>query len=305
MSWTRDRHEPTSEPRFALAGQADAGLVQRALDERHLRAHVAVRGRVAVRLRGAVAVGRSWCRRRCRWPWPTARRQPRHRRRRAATAAAAITFLITCWSLLEKPRPPERSGQLPPARIVAPIHSDGPCWRGPFRTVHRARGDSVNIRRVERANRVKQETNAPSCRLMRKQEHASLPGKDRRNAQEGNGHGGGRRFRRRCLGGGSPPGACHRDDDGGTTSASGNGAEQAYGNAKTSGDLSPQASAGPGLAEQALCRPARSRSTSGSLVGVLVPVAVPRTSRSSRPRRTSSAPRTPPRPRATSRCRTS
>ncbi|MGW7418453.1 rodlin [Streptomyces sp. NPDC054863] len=61
-------------------------------------------------------------------------------------------------------------------------------------------------------------------------------------------------------------------DDGGTTSASGNKAEQHYGNAETSGDMSPQMSLVQGsLNKPCIGLPAKLNAT--SLVG-LVPVGV-------------------------------
>ncbi|WP_353943764.1 rodlin [Streptomyces sp. HUAS MG91] len=61
-------------------------------------------------------------------------------------------------------------------------------------------------------------------------------------------------------------------DDGGTTSISGNGAEQAYGNSATHGDMSPQL----GLVQGSLNKPCiglPAKANLGSLVGV-VPIAV-------------------------------
>jgi hypothetical protein len=61
-------------------------------------------------------------------------------------------------------------------------------------------------------------------------------------------------------------------DDGGTTSLSGNGAQQAYGNSKTEGDMSPQL----GLVQGSLNKPCvglPAKVNAGSLVG-LVPIAV-------------------------------
>ncbi|MZD06030.1 RdlA protein [Streptomyces sp. SID5785] len=61
-------------------------------------------------------------------------------------------------------------------------------------------------------------------------------------------------------------------DDGGTTSLSGNGAEQAFGNSMTEGDMSPQL----GLVQGSLNKPCiglPAKANVGSLVG-LVPVAV-------------------------------
>ncbi|MGY0025045.1 rodlin [Streptomyces sp. cg35] len=61
-------------------------------------------------------------------------------------------------------------------------------------------------------------------------------------------------------------------DDTGTTSASGNGAEQAFGNSVTEGDMSPQL----GLVQGSLNKPCiglPAKANAGSLVGV-VPVSV-------------------------------
>ncbi|WP_338698094.1 rodlin [Streptomyces sp. Q6] len=61
-------------------------------------------------------------------------------------------------------------------------------------------------------------------------------------------------------------------DDGGTTSNSGNGAQQAYGNSATHGDMSPQL----GLVQGSLNKPCvglPAKLNAGSLVGV-VPIAV-------------------------------
>ncbi|MYW63769.1 RdlA protein [Streptomyces sp. SID8379] len=68
------------------------------------------------------------------------------------------------------------------------------------------------------------------------------------------------------------PQALATGDDGGTTSLSGNGAEQAYGNSETHGDMSPQL----GLVQGSLNKPCvglPAKVNAGSLVGV-VPVAV-------------------------------
>ncbi|MER6095161.1 rodlin [Streptomyces sp. NPDC001728] len=62
-------------------------------------------------------------------------------------------------------------------------------------------------------------------------------------------------------------------DDGGTTSLSGNGAHTAFGNSKTAGDMSPQFSAVQGSLNK-LCLGAPVKGNVGSVVGVLVPVAV-------------------------------
>nr|EIF92133.1 RdlA protein [Streptomyces tsukubensis NRRL18488] len=62
-------------------------------------------------------------------------------------------------------------------------------------------------------------------------------------------------------------------DHTGTTSVSGNGASQSYGNAETYGDMSPQLS----LVQGSLNKPCIGlplKANAGSLVGVLVPVAV-------------------------------
>ncbi|MCX3062714.1 rodlin [Streptomyces beihaiensis] len=61
-------------------------------------------------------------------------------------------------------------------------------------------------------------------------------------------------------------------DDGGTTSASGNGAQQAFGNSMTKGDMSPQL----GLVQGSLNKPCIGlpiKGNAGSLVG-LVPITV-------------------------------
>jgi hypothetical protein len=62
-------------------------------------------------------------------------------------------------------------------------------------------------------------------------------------------------------------------DDGGTTSASGNGAKQAFGNSTTKGDLSPQSELVQGSLNK-LCVGLPVKANLGSLVGILVPVAV-------------------------------
>ncbi|MFE3249237.1 rodlin [Streptomyces sp. NPDC059209] len=62
-------------------------------------------------------------------------------------------------------------------------------------------------------------------------------------------------------------------NDTGTTSLSGNGAKQAYGNAVTKGDMSPQLSLVQGTLNK-LCVGLPVKANAGSLVGILVPVAV-------------------------------
>ena len=62
-------------------------------------------------------------------------------------------------------------------------------------------------------------------------------------------------------------------DDGGTTSFSGNGASQAFGNSVTKGDMSPQLSLVQGTLNK-LCVGLPVKANAGSLVGILVPVAV-------------------------------
>jgi hypothetical protein len=62
-------------------------------------------------------------------------------------------------------------------------------------------------------------------------------------------------------------------DDGGTTSLSGNGAKDAFGNATTLGDQSPQASLVSDSLNK-LCLGVPVKANAGSLVGILVPVAV-------------------------------
>ncbi|MDQ0952381.1 hypothetical protein QFZ24_006304 [Streptomyces phaeochromogenes] len=62
-------------------------------------------------------------------------------------------------------------------------------------------------------------------------------------------------------------------NDDGVTTANGNHAEQAYGNAKTGGDLSPQASLVQGSLNK-LCVGLPAKVNAGSLVGILVPVTV-------------------------------
>ncbi|WP_338698100.1 rodlin [Streptomyces sp. Q6] len=68
------------------------------------------------------------------------------------------------------------------------------------------------------------------------------------------------------------PQALALGDDGGTTSSSGNGAQQAFGNSMTEGDMSPQL----GLVQGSLNKPCiglPAKANAGSLVG-LVPIAV-------------------------------
>ncbi|MFD6152090.1 rodlin [Streptomyces sp. NPDC060243] len=62
-------------------------------------------------------------------------------------------------------------------------------------------------------------------------------------------------------------------DDGGTTSVSGNGAADAFGNSTTAGDQSPQASLVSDSLNK-LCLGVPVKANVGSLVGLLVPVAV-------------------------------
>ncbi|EDY43474.1 rodlin [Streptomyces sp. SPB074] len=62
-------------------------------------------------------------------------------------------------------------------------------------------------------------------------------------------------------------------DDAGTTSVSGNGAADAFGNATTVGDQSPQASLVSDSLNK-LCLGVPVKANAGSLVGLLVPVAV-------------------------------
>ncbi|MEU6674182.1 rodlin [Streptomyces sp. NPDC059900] len=62
-------------------------------------------------------------------------------------------------------------------------------------------------------------------------------------------------------------------DDDGTTSSSGNNAGQAYGNSSTHGSQSPQLSAVQGSLNK-LCAGIPVKANVGSLVGILVPVAV-------------------------------
>ncbi|WP_331760419.1 rodlin (plasmid) [Streptomyces sp. NBC_01471] len=61
--------------------------------------------------------------------------------------------------------------------------------------------------------------------------------------------------------------------DSGTTSLSGNGAQQAFGNSKTNGAQSPQLSIVQGSLNK-LCAGVPVKANVGSLVGILVPVAV-------------------------------
>ncbi|MFE3142099.1 rodlin [Streptomyces scopuliridis] len=69
------------------------------------------------------------------------------------------------------------------------------------------------------------------------------------------------------------PSAFATGNDEGTTSFSGNGAEEAYGNQSTKGDLSPQAELIQGSLND-LCLGVPVKANVGSLVGILVPVAV-------------------------------
>ncbi|MFJ7998575.1 rodlin [Streptomyces sp. NPDC096310] len=62
-------------------------------------------------------------------------------------------------------------------------------------------------------------------------------------------------------------------DDGGTTSFSGNGAEQAFGNAETKGDQSPQLQLVQGSLNK-LCVGAPVKANVGSIVGLIAAVAV-------------------------------
>ncbi|MFK0017998.1 rodlin [Streptomyces sp. NPDC090798] len=62
-------------------------------------------------------------------------------------------------------------------------------------------------------------------------------------------------------------------DDNGTTSVSGNGAKQAFGNSVTKGKMSPQLSLAQGTLNK-LCVGLPAKANVGSVVGVLVPVAV-------------------------------
>ncbi|MGW5731589.1 MULTISPECIES: rodlin [Streptomyces] len=72
---------------------------------------------------------------------------------------------------------------------------------------------------------------------------------------------------------GSAGSAAAIGDDTGTTSLSGNGAEQAFGNSVADGDMSPQGSLVQGSLNK-LCAGVPVKANVGSLVGVLVPVAV-------------------------------
>ncbi|MCL7380782.1 rodlin [Streptomyces sp. 35G-GA-8] len=69
------------------------------------------------------------------------------------------------------------------------------------------------------------------------------------------------------------PSAFAIGNDDGTTSFSGNGAKEAYGNQSTRGDLSPQAELIQGSLND-LCLGVPVKANVGSLVGLLVPVAV-------------------------------
>ncbi|MEV8389731.1 MULTISPECIES: rodlin [unclassified Streptomyces] len=69
------------------------------------------------------------------------------------------------------------------------------------------------------------------------------------------------------------PSAFAIGNDDGTTSFSGNGAQEAYGNQSTKGDLSPQAELIQGSLND-LCLGVPVKANVGSLVGLLVPVAV-------------------------------
>lgn len=62
-------------------------------------------------------------------------------------------------------------------------------------------------------------------------------------------------------------------DDQSTTSASGNGAQQALGNSTADGDQSPQLGAVQGSLNK-LCLGVPAKANAGSIVGLLVPVAV-------------------------------
>lgn len=62
-------------------------------------------------------------------------------------------------------------------------------------------------------------------------------------------------------------------DDAGTTSLSGNGAKQSFGNAETHGAMSPELTLVQGTLNK-LCVGLPAKANVGSLVGVLVPVAV-------------------------------
>ncbi|MEU0280269.1 rodlin [Streptomyces sp. NPDC088551] len=69
------------------------------------------------------------------------------------------------------------------------------------------------------------------------------------------------------------PSAFATANDGGTTSLSGNGAEEAFGNQSTRGDLSPQAELIQGSLND-LCLGVPVKANVGSLVGLLLPVTV-------------------------------
>ncbi|WP_105975073.1 rodlin [Streptomyces geranii] len=69
------------------------------------------------------------------------------------------------------------------------------------------------------------------------------------------------------------PQALATADDGGTTSVSGNGSVSKFGNSLTKGDMSPQASLVQGSVNK-LCLGVPVKGNVGSVVGVLVPVAV-------------------------------
>ena len=69
------------------------------------------------------------------------------------------------------------------------------------------------------------------------------------------------------------PQALATADDGGTTSVSGNGAVSKFGNSVTKGDMSPQLSLAQGTLNK-LCVGLPAKANVGSLVGILVPVAV-------------------------------
>ncbi|WP_405840212.1 rodlin [Streptomyces sp. NBC_01518] len=62
-------------------------------------------------------------------------------------------------------------------------------------------------------------------------------------------------------------------NDNGVTTVNGNGAEQAYGNAKTAGDMSPQLGLAQGDLNK-LCVGLPAKVNAASIVGVLVPVTV-------------------------------
>ncbi len=70
-----------------------------------------------------------------------------------------------------------------------------------------------------------------------------------------------------------PPQALAIGNDNGVTTVNGNGAEQAYGNAKTAGDMSPQLTLAQGSLNK-LCLGVPVKANAASLVGVLVPVTV-------------------------------